>query len=1063
MKLKRVLILLTPFLAITGFAAASDPSPAANKQSDYSIIERGPNYRIVQRTTFDTLDGGKVVPHSDTYTELATGMHYQAPNGQWLQSDARIEPTPGRTGGAEASHGQHKIHFPYDIYQGVIETVTPDGQRLKSRPVSIWYSDGTNSALIAVLTNSVGQLTRPNEVVYPNAFDGAQASIRYRYTKAGFEQDVVIQGQLPDPAALGLDPDNTRLGILTTFFDTKNPEAAPGRADKASGLSDSTLIFGSMKMVQGRAFSIGNTEQSTGATNTAARFDSDGTPVYKRWFQSDKQRFLIEEVPYRKVAAQLGQLPARTAQLNAAHTKLWAANSFLRGLPAGLLSLPAQTDPANEIRGLGLAKATGNDLRGLVMDYYITVPGMPGDYTFHNGTTYYVSGPCDLVNATFEGGAVIKYASYSYSQWYQIGAQNYGSAYLVVEGTLNCQTSSLHPAIFTAADDDSVGAIISGSTGDPSQDYYANPAIWSPNSPDITISNVCIKYAAQGVYKSSGNLTLQDSQVIDSGTMIILGDGYGYGGAMTLTCNNCLFNGGYYGTPISDYGNTSDTYNFNNCTIDNANYLAYGSNPSSNQGNAVNCIFAHTSMAGNATWQGNHNGFYSSFTFGSSQSTTTTNPFKSSGGNNYYLTANSTWRNIGATVTGSLLADLAVGTTYAPEDGYHPDNDTIDLGYHYYATRPLAISKVVYLPVRYDYQYEDPPIPISVDGSYIYGPLDFHLESGPRYGSNPENEGIIQTASGPVLNYIPPLNYVGPDEFTFTVRYGNNISVLATISIQIGSVSLSASPASTQITLRWSDNQNAYSIGRSTGYGGPPYTVIASPPLAANGWFLDSEAPSRQSLKVDHGQTYHYVLGQINGSGTFVPISNEVSARTGDNNNNQPPSYNPSFWNDNTYVRENNDCYAYATNVRLDHRSASPGLAHSGDGYRFCSDINSCRDALTQAAIEDGLTPCQAGDPDPDLAGRTKVAMFIRWESGSFVDHHWMRRDIVNGSVHWSHKVDVHPVTDKDSNDQTITNPETAVITFTYPDTGLTVNYIFEGYFWTPAGTSEGQGNAIIQ
>jgi hypothetical protein len=330
-----------------------------------------------------------------------------------------------------------------------------------------------------------------NEVVYPDAFDGATASIRHTYKKFGFEQDIVIQGQLPDPAALGLNPARTRLGVLTAFFDTNNPVVTPGPVDAAEGLSDMTLRFGAMKMGRGRVFFIGNPEASpppavvtpasllNWITNAVRQSSSKGTPSYKRWFQLNGRNFLMEEVPYRRVAAQLQQLPPATGRLNTASTNLFAANSYLEAIPARLLSLPPSGEPA-KTQTMRLSRLDLDQTPAVVLDYATVNSG--SDYTFQSGSTYLVSGPCYMGTVHLYGGAVIKYANVNSVYAVQLGAWDYATAFIEVDGGLGCYISAEEPAIFTAADDDTVGETISGSTGNPLGNYYANPAIYAPGA-----------------------------------------------------------------------------------------------------------------------------------------------------------------------------------------------------------------------------------------------------------------------------------------------------------------------------------------------------------------------------------------------------------------------------------------------------------------------------------------------------------------------------------------------------------------------------------------------------
>ena len=73
--------------------------------------------------------------------------------------------------------------------------------------------------VIAALTNSVG-LVGNNQVIYPDAFTGFKADLRYTYTKSGFSQDVILRTQPPTPESLGVHPDTARLQIMTEFFRT---------------------------------------------------------------------------------------------------------------------------------------------------------------------------------------------------------------------------------------------------------------------------------------------------------------------------------------------------------------------------------------------------------------------------------------------------------------------------------------------------------------------------------------------------------------------------------------------------------------------------------------------------------------------------------------------------------------------------------------------------------------------------------------------------------------------------------------------------------------------------
>ena len=499
-------------------ATTTAKQPALPAPTAYSVVEQGANHRVWERMVYEQGPNGTVVPRKHQYTELASGLNYRDPQtGQWQPSKEEIDILPN--GGAAATKGAHQVYFPGDIAQGVIRLVTPDGLQLQSRPVGLFYEDDSNSALIAILTNSVGGLVNSNEVVYPDAFEGAAASLHYKYTKAGFEQDVVVQGQLPDPGTLGLNPARTRLGVLTAFFDNNNPVTTPEPTDPVDGLSDATLTFGAMKMGRGRAFSIGNTEQSPSFF--------EGTPTYKRWFQLNGHNFLMEEVPYQRVAAQLEQLPAATGRAGIIATNLFAANSILNGVSAGPL-LPAQSSKSDignrNPKMARLSRAGWDKTPALVLDY-VTV-GYGGNYTFQGDTTYYISGPVTWQQSTVEGGAVLKYAS---------GAQ------LTLVYPPVWLASAYRPVIFTAKDDNTVGETISGSTGNPASYSSALVFGYSPT----TISNFRISYAYNAiVLNMSGSPVFSNGQIVNCPYGFAFGSGSSY---INLAVRNLLFASGYLG------------------------------------------------------------------------------------------------------------------------------------------------------------------------------------------------------------------------------------------------------------------------------------------------------------------------------------------------------------------------------------------------------------------------------------------------------------------------------------------------------------------------------------
>src|ERR1022692_530258 len=356
-----VILCSTPRVWCGSSAVNQPPAPTL-----YAITVQDANSRVWQRTDYQISPSGEVIANTHSYTEICSGLNHLV-NGKWVESSEQIDILPNGT--AVATNGQHQAYFPGDIYQGQIELVTPDGQHLKSRPMGLSYFDGTKSVLIAELTNSIGVVVGNNQVVFQNAFNGLAADLRYFYTKAGFEQDVVIKQQPPTPESLGLNPDKARLQILTEFFSPPQPTIESTAMPVQAGLSltDESLGFGTMQMIPGKAFLLG-----ANATDAGAMVD-------KQWLLLDGRQFLVEEVPVDAILEGLAALPLTAMNSNSSKNSRTASKH---------LKLPPQRLAENNTsKSLMLAKA---DLsaQGFVLDYQ-TVNGTFTNYNFQGDTTYY--------------------------------------------------------------------------------------------------------------------------------------------------------------------------------------------------------------------------------------------------------------------------------------------------------------------------------------------------------------------------------------------------------------------------------------------------------------------------------------------------------------------------------------------------------------------------------------------------------------------------------------------------------------------------------------------------
>jgi hypothetical protein len=372
-------------------ADTADPTPAQTNPAPYAAVERGANHRVWQRTTYEKTASGQTIPRIHKYTELATGLHFQK-DGQWVESKAEIEILASGAG-ATASQGQHKVTFPPDLYDGLIELHTPDAKWLRSRVLGLSYFDPVSgqSVLIAETSHSTGELHQPNEIVYPDAFTGLKADVRYRYTRAAFEQDIILREQFPSPAEYGLNPETTRLQVLTEFM---APPAPQIRVREVNGLADESLDFGAMQVGRGKAFTLG-----------AERSGQRKVNVVKSWQKLEGRDFLIEEVPFERIRPQLQTLPLPAS----ATASTGSAGSMLHQVSATRLLPPARLVRTGT-NIMQLAKASLNNKPGVVLDY-VTLNEGGYNGPLRGDTTYYVSGEVGFGDDTvIEGGTVVKFA-----------------------------------------------------------------------------------------------------------------------------------------------------------------------------------------------------------------------------------------------------------------------------------------------------------------------------------------------------------------------------------------------------------------------------------------------------------------------------------------------------------------------------------------------------------------------------------------------------------------------------------------------------------------------------
>jgi hypothetical protein len=644
----------------------------------YAITEAGPHQRRWGKANHIEQLGGSLQTIINSYVELKTGMNAWSPADQkWIEASDEIEIVAGALGapgGAVARKAQHQVIIAPRLLASpdpVIDLQMMDGKRLRSHVLGIAYTDTRTgqSIFIAEPRDTGAEVVGRNQVLYADAFDGLDADLRYTMKISSFEQDVVLRQQLPFGDELrkaGFSPESTRVEIWTAFVTDTPPTRHPIEVDGKILEGDEQLDFGPGSMAFGpsQAFKL---EDGASHPPVLALAAQTGCRMAMEWATIDGQQFLIESIPFDQVQALTADLPKPQAKAGVhkdLQRALLARQTTGRARP---VSLRAQAAPTpSEARQV--AQATRRPLaaqKAAVLFDYVLINGATG-YRFQGDTTYYVTADAYFFGTNiFEGGTVIKFDRY-------LGTPGVPRIILRA-GPIACETSAYRPAVFTAKDDDSVGEIISGSTGNPGTNYYGytHLCLWDLG-PACYVHDVRFCYAYAGFsdeYRQQSEL--RHVQFVNCYINVNT-----YGAAFQL--RNALSYNSYYGL-VAQYS----TLSAENATFNTGSRLIY--NVISSAISFTNClIVAYSDSSG-----------YS----GSPNRTVvpTNGVFQAVKGGGHYLPADSPFRDLGTTnIHAGLLTDLKSRTTVAPlvltTDITVPttlapcagrDLDTPDLGYHY--------------------------------------------------------------------------------------------------------------------------------------------------------------------------------------------------------------------------------------------------------------------------------------------------------------------------------------------------------------------------------------------
>lgn len=647
--------------AFIAFLLTTPPAAASAAERNYQPAERTANETKWQSVSLTAINGKQVLV-TNSYIQVEPGLNFQDENGVFREASDTIEVVTGK---GVARNAGHKAIFSGNVNDatGTLTLELPDKRIVREQPIGIAFTDLTTgkSAFMAEVQHAAGVVDN-NDVLYQNALEGGIA-IRYRFRKGSIERDVILSTQLPDPRQepFSMNPENVMVEIWTEFLEGPQPEIVVQKRSmgiNGRGLphEEHRLSFGSMRFGAGQGFQANAQAKAMNGRVPP----SDSIPISLEWKKLQGMSFLIESIPFKQLAPKLQNLPKAHVAFHRLQprTNDLAANRFERQRPMRLArSNPNDLQPGKTSQIAQASKGTALDT-GFVLDYVLLTGA--SDYVFRGDTTYYITNSVYCYGTTvIEGGSVMKFTA--------------GSG-LNIGGTVSCLTSQFHPAFLTAKDDDTVGEIISGSSGAPSGNY-GDFRFWS-NTKNQTLHDLRFRHLTTGILSFySGAIEARNLQFMKCQNAVSL-----Y--ASTIHLGNTLL----------DHCNTSFFANGGTANVQHGTFATcasmYASDGNDGAFNLVNCILAGSPASGS---------YGTNTTISCASYDSTNGVFQIAGAGLFYLPAISPERDAGTTsIWADLAQELKVRTTAPPiivssdwaaggilSPWIPMDINIPDIGYHY--------------------------------------------------------------------------------------------------------------------------------------------------------------------------------------------------------------------------------------------------------------------------------------------------------------------------------------------------------------------------------------------
>lgn len=423
------------------------------------ITERGSYFKKVEfvKPTVDTI--GRALVKTSRYTVLANGLNYLDASSNWVESCPVVR---SFAGGIVCTGASYRVILSSNLNRDdAVDLETPDKQRIISHPLGIGFydPDSGKSVLLAQIQDCRAEALSSNQVVYRDAFasEGIEASVIYTYGIGRFHQDVVLTRKPAlSPSDFGLGT-RARLEMMSELVEfpllTNEVQVLKQEKNQAKrvamaepDLVDETPIFTEQwRMTSGKAFlnARGNSRALCGMTVTKHLLNSGAG-----------RAVLVEAVEWDAIVGTLNSLPAQAVTV-----KSLPAVTSVRKLPHTNLSKKSKLAFETRLAQITQSKpvllaydfAVGRTApAGFVIDYEVL---QNANNVWLEGGTYYCPNEVDFYGLeTLDAQSLlIKFGPNGdimiHDHWDDFPADDID---------------------LTSVDDDTMGDVIDGSSGNPS-------------------------------------------------------------------------------------------------------------------------------------------------------------------------------------------------------------------------------------------------------------------------------------------------------------------------------------------------------------------------------------------------------------------------------------------------------------------------------------------------------------------------------------------------------------------------------------------------------------------